>query len=269
MQVYAFVGSSGTGKSHNAQSVAFESGIDYIIDDALLIKRNKVIAGKSAKTEPTKIGSVKSAVFTDTLRRNNMIKAIKAEKINKILILGTSDEMVNKIAENLQLPKIYKRIYIDDVSSIEQINEAKKQRMEFGKHVIPVPTFEIKNQFSGYFLDPLKIFEKKDKIYREKSVIRPTFSYLGNYIISDRVLKEIIMEESKKAVGITKIGKIDIEKFIDGIKFNMDINIKFGTNITKSVIELQKSIAKSIDYMTGINIFSINVNVKGIDTDQK
>ena len=56
------------GKSHHAQEVASENGIDYIIDDAILIHKNKVIAGKSAKTEPTKIGSVKSAIFNDTAK---------------------------------------------------------------------------------------------------------------------------------------------------------------------------------------------------------
>ena len=50
MKVYAFVGVSGSGKSHHAQNVAFENGIDYIIDDALLINGTKVVAGKSAKT---------------------------------------------------------------------------------------------------------------------------------------------------------------------------------------------------------------------------
>ena len=269
MEVISLVGQSGTGKSHNAQNVAFEHKIDYIIDDALLIKKTRVIAGKSAKTEPTKIGSVKSAIFTDETKRNNMIKAIKAEKIDKILILGTSDEMVERIAENLKLPKITKTIYIQDVSSPEQIEDARHQRMVEGKHVVPVPTFEIKGQFSGYFMDQLKLFEKKDKVYREKSVIRPTFSYLGNYVISDKVLKEIVQQEGIKAEGITKISKVDIDKFVDGIKFKIDVNVKFGCNIPQSVNNFQKLIAKNIDYMTGINIFSIDVNVKSIDIDKK
>ena len=106
MKVYAFVGPSGTGKSHNSQNVAYKNNIKYIIDDALLIKGNKVIAGRSAKTEPTKIGSVKAALFTDESRRDIMKKAIKAEKIESILILGTSDKMVKEIQENLDLPEI-------------------------------------------------------------------------------------------------------------------------------------------------------------------
>lgn len=269
MKVYAFVGPSGTGKSHNSQNVAFVNNIDYIIDDALLIKENKVVAGRSAKTEPTKIGSVKAALFTDESRRDAMRKAIKAEKIQSILILGTSDEMVEKIAENLGLPEIEKKIYIEEVSSAEQIEEAKKIRKEQGKHVVPVPTFEIKEQFSGYFVDPLKMFEKKDKVYREKSVIRPTFSYLGNFTISDKVLKEIILYESKIMEGITRISKVDIDKYADGVNINLDIYIKFGHNIPQATTKLQTTIAGKIDYITGINILSINVYVKGIDMDKR
>jgi len=269
MKVYAFVGPSGTGKSHNSQNVAFENNIDYIIDDALLIKGNKVVAGRSAKTEPTKIGSVKAALFTDDSRRDAMRKAIKAEKPEAILILGTSDEMVERIAENLGLPEIEKKIYIEQVSSPEQIEEAKKIRKEQGKHVVPVPTFEIKEQFSGYFVDQLKMFEKKDKVYREKSVIRPTFSYLGNFTISDKVLKEIILHEGKVMEGITRISKVDIDKYADGVNINLDIYIKFGHNIPAATTKLQTTIASKIDYITGINILSINVYVKGIDMDKR
>jgi len=269
MRIYAFVGPSGTGKSHNSQNVAFENNIEYIIDDALLIKENKVVAGRSAKTEPTKIGSVKAALFTDEARRDAMKKAIKSEKPESILILGTSDEMVERIAENLGLPEIENKIYIEQVSSAEQIEEAKKIRKEQGKHVVPVPTFEIKGQFSGYFVDQLKMFEKKDKVYREKSVIRPTFSYLGNFIISDKVLKEIIIHEGKAMEGITRISKVDIDKYADGVNINLDIYIKFGHNIPSATTKLQTTIASRIDYITGINILSINVYVKGIDMDKK
>ena len=54
IKVYAFVGPSGTGKSYRAQMVASEKEIHFIIDDGLLIKDNKIIAGESAKKAPTK-----------------------------------------------------------------------------------------------------------------------------------------------------------------------------------------------------------------------
>lgn len=265
MEVFAFIGASGTGKSHNSQNVAAKYNIDYIIDDALLIKQNRVVAGKSAKTETTKIGSVKAALFTDTEKARLMINAIKKEKINKLLILGTSDGMVDKIVENLKLPKVCKRVYIEEISSPQQIEAARKIRKEQGKHVVPVPTFEIKEQFSGYFLAPLKIFEKKDIVYKEKSVIRPTFSYLGNYTISDKVLRDIVLFEGRKQEGVTKILKASVDKHEAGMKIELDINIKFGVRIPEATLGLKNRIIKIIDEMTGINIFSLNIYVKGID----
>ena len=80
MQIYAFVGKTGTGKSFNAQKVAKSNGINYIIDDAILIKNTKVIAGKSAKTEANFIASVKAAIFLDENRRKNMIEVLNKEQ---------------------------------------------------------------------------------------------------------------------------------------------------------------------------------------------
>ena len=65
MEVYALVGPSGTGKSYRAISFANEMGILYIIDDGLLIKDNRILAGVSAKKEPTKLAAVRRALFID------------------------------------------------------------------------------------------------------------------------------------------------------------------------------------------------------------
>ena len=105
----------------------------------------------------------------------------------------------------------------------------------------------------------------KDRVYKEKSVIRPTFSYLGNYTISDKVIKEIVNNEGKNLDGITKLSRVNIDKYVDGIKIDIDVNVLFGKRIPDITSDLQKVVAKMVDYMTGINIFSINVFVKGID----
>ena len=187
IKVYAFVGPSGTGKSYRAQMVASERDINFIIDDGLLIMGNEVIAGKSAKKAPTKIETVKKALFYREEEKNEIINAIKQYRPKSILILGTSDGMVEKIAENLKLPKISETIYINQVATEKEMQTAKRIRVTQGKHVIPVPTFEIKKDFSGYLLDPLQIFKSKGKGQKpyisEKSIIRPTFSYLGKFTI--------------------------------------------------------------------------------------
>lgn len=54
-------------------SVLQKYGIRYIIDDAILIRDNKVIAGKSAKTEASKIASVKAAIILDESRKSKWL----------------------------------------------------------------------------------------------------------------------------------------------------------------------------------------------------
>ena len=272
MQVYAFVGKTGTGKSYNALRVAKSYDIKYIIDDAILINETKVVAGKSAKTEASKIASVKAAIFFYEDRRKEMIAAIKKEKIDKILLLGTSDEMVEKIAENLKLGKIQKTIYIEDIATPEKIEEARKSRNEEGKHVVPVPTFEIKKQFSGYFIDPLRMFDiyrrESSNMYEaessEKTIIRPTYSYLGKFRISDNVIKEIITHVVEEIEGVDKVEKVFTEKYIDGMRIEMDLKIVFGKSIPQISKNVQKATAQTIENMTGINLFGIDINIVGI-----
>lgn len=272
MQVYAFVGKTGTGKSYNALKVAKSYDIKYIIDDAILINETKVVAGRSAKTEASKIASVKAAIFFYEDRRKEMIAAIKKEKIDKILLLGTSDEMVEKIAENLKLGKIQKTIYIEDIATPEKIEEARKSRNEEGKHVVPVPTFEIKKQFSGYFIDPLRMFDiyrrESSNMYEaessEKTIIRPTYSYLGKFRISDNVIKEIITHVVEAIEGVDKVEKVFTEKYIDGMRIEMDLKIVFGNSIPQISKNVQKATAQTIENMTGINLFGIDINIVGI-----
>lgn len=273
MQVYAFVGKTGTGKSYHAQEVANKYGIRYIIDDAILIKENKVVAGKSAKTEASKIASVKAAIFLNEDRRTAMVKAIKKEKPDKLLILGTSDDMVKKIAENLEVGEIEKTIYIQEIATSDQIQEARRSRMEDGKHVVPVPTFEIKKQFSGYFLENLKIFdifkkqdsEEYETSTSEKTIIRPTYSYLGNYSISDNVINSIISYSVSKVDGVTKVFRVSTQKYSNGMKLDIDIEVKFGKNLQKISSEVRNVAIYAIDYATGINLFGIDINIKSIE----
>lgn len=269
MQVYAFVGKSGTGKSYNAQDVAKKYGIRYIIDDAILIKNTKVIAGKSAKTEANFIASVKAAIFLDEARRKEMKRVIENENPDKLLILGTSDDMIKKIITNLELEEVCHTVYIEEIASKEQIEIARKSRTEDGKHVVPVPTLEIKNQFSGYFLDSLKIlnfFNKDEESERltEKTIIRPTYSYLGNFYISPNVINDIVSYVVSKVDGVAKVSKVNTQKYVDGMKLDIDIAIIYGKNILKLSSEIKNVVVYAVDNATGINLFGININVKSI-----
>lgn len=267
IKVYAFVGPSGTGKSYRAQMVASENNIHYIIDDGLLINDNDVVAGNSAKKAPTKIETVKKAIFIDNEDRKNMIEAIKKIKPDSILILGTSDGMIEKITENLELPKPEKTIYINQVATELEMETAKRIRTTEGKHVIPVPTFEIKRDFAGYILDPLQIFKyrKDDKPYiSEKSIIRPTFSYLGKFTISDTVFRQIVEYLAKKNEGIHRISKVRVESSVGATNIYVEVYVIYGYNIVNVLREFKEKVKKEIERLTTMNVQEVSVMAKGI-----
>ena len=268
IKVYAFVGPSGTGKSYRAQMVASEKNVNYIIDDGLLIKDNQVIAGESAKKAPTKIETVKHALFYKEEEKQEIIRALKKYKPESILILGTSDGMVQKIAANLELPEISDTTYISDVATQEEMQTARRIRVTEGKHVIPVPTFEIKKDFSGYILDPLQIFKTKgrgNKPYiSEKSIIRPTFSYLGNFTISDTVFRQILEYLVAKSDGIYKVQKIRVDNLGEGAKIHMEVTVVYGFNLYQGIKEFKEKAKKEIEKLTAMNVEEFEVVVKNI-----
>ena len=273
IKVYAFVGPSGTGQSYRAQMVASEKNINFIIDDGLLIKDNEVIAGESAKKAPTKIETVKHALFYKDEEKEEIIKALKKYKPESILILGTSDGMVEKIAANLGLPEISEITYISDVATQEEMETARRIRVTEGKHVIPVPTFEIKKDFSGYLLDPLQIFKTKGKgqqpYISEKSIIRPTFSYTGNFTISDTVFRQILEYLASKAPGIYKIQKIRVDNFGEGAKLYMEVTVVYGFNLIDGIKQFKIKAKKEIEKLTAMNVEEFEVVVKNVYVPQR
>ena len=267
IKVYAFVGPSGTGKSYRAQLVASENDIHYIIDDGLLIHENDVVAGNSAKKAPTKIETVKKAIFLEKQDRKEMREAIQKIKPDSILILGTSDGMVEKIAENLELPKPEKTIYINQVATETEMETARRIRTTEGKHVIPVPTFEIKRDFAGYILDPLQIFKyrKNDTPYiSEKSIIRPTFSYLGKFTISDTVFRQITEYVAKKTEGIHRVSRVRVENSVGATNIYVEVYVIFGYNILSVLRDFKQRVKKEIERLTTMNVQEVSVVAKGI-----
>ena len=268
IKVYAFVGPSGTGKSYRAQMVAGEKDTHFIIDDGLLIKDNEVIAGESAKKASTKVATVKHALFYEDEEKEEIIKALKKYRPQSILILGTSDGMVQKIAANLGLPEISETTYITDVATEQEMETARRIRVTEGKHVIPVPTFEIKKDFSGYLLDPLQIFKSTGKGQKpyvsEKSIIRPTFSYMGNFTISDLVFRQILEYLAIKSPAIYKILRTRVENYGDGAKLYMEVTIMYGYNVVDGLKDFKEKAKKEIEKLTAMNVVELEVVAKNI-----
>jgi uncharacterized alkaline shock family protein YloU len=267
MIIYGLVGKSGTGKSYQAMNLCREMGIESIIDDGLFIFGNSILEGTSAKRQSTKVAAIKTALFTDEEHRQAVADRIRQVSPDSILVLGTSEKMIHRIAERLELPELERIIYIEEITTEEERETARKQRHELGKHIIPVPTFQLKREFSGYFLDPLRIirgWRGGKASVSEKTVVRPTYSYLGDYSISDKVIGDVIYYLGGKTQGVDSVAKVTVENNSDGLKISISLICKFGYRIVDVAKELQRLVAKSVGTMTAFHIKAVDIEIKGL-----
>ena len=254
MKVYGLIGKSGTGKSFQAVNLCKRLKIESIIDDGLFICRNKVVAGISAKRQPTKVGAVKTALFHKEEHMTEVKEAIQRVKPLSILIIGTSDGMVDKI-------------YIEEITSEEERQMARKQRDEMGQHVIPAPTFQLKRQFSGYFMTPVKMLFKELgpwRDYAEKSVVRPTYSYLGEYKISEKVLSDIVECVKRESEAVCEVSKVGIFPVQEGVEIYILLSMKLHEDLPKCARLFQKTVADKIEEMTAFNVNRLELDIKEV-----
>lgn len=295
MKVYTLVGKSGTGKSYQALSLCKDLNIEAIIDDGLFIFHSQVVAGISAKRQNTTIGAIKTALFRLDQHRDAVLSAIKRVNPESILIIGTSDRMVERIISRLNLPEPLpeNQIKIEDLTTEEERELAARQRHAFGKHVIPVPTLQLKRDFAGYFMNPLQVFrdlqenigqisgitgarqpqlasekarKKKDKrtIRRDLTVVRPTYSYVGDFFISDKVVTDIARCVGRSTLGVKGIVRVYGNTSIDAMRINVAVLLDKNVDPFETAEIYQKRLFEMIEQMTAFNIEYIKIDVRGI-----
>jgi adenylate kinase family enzyme len=283
-KVFALTGESGTGKSYHAKLVAQKYKIDFIIDDGLLIKDNRILAGHSAKKENTFLAAVKVAMFDEKSHRDEVARKLQDDKFKRILLLGTSEKMAYKIAVRLQIPTPSKFIKIEDIASQDEIDRAIRTRRIEGKHVIPVPSVEVKKSYPNIFYDAIRIFKRRmvsgklpkvnlnltDSVempavmgpvptLHEKSVVRPEYSKHGKVIISEAALSQLVIhcvDEYNKNINIKKILVKDADM---GYRLVITIDVPYGIQLGGNIHELQQHVIENIERYTGILIEEINI----------
>ena len=278
MDVIALVGPSGTGKSHRALQVAKENKADAIIDDGILIKDGHIVAGESAKTEKSKIMAVRRAIFVLPGHAEQVREAIQKIQPHRILIIGTSENMVHKIAKTLKLPSIQFIIRIEDIASSAEMERAQFHRLKEGKHIIPVPTIELKPHFSGYLIDPLQSLFKKSQVRRrklgEKSIVRPIFSYYGKLIIDDIVIRSIVEKVIETKEFVKNVKRVNVQHLLHGdddrgLKISCEVVLNYGNHIPTLISQTQAKIREAVEYTTGMIVHSIDINVRALYVDSK
>ena len=94
--------------------------------------------------------------------------------------------------------------------------------------------------------------------------MRPTYSYLGEYSISDKVIADVVYYLGGKTEGVDSVTKVLIENNPDGMRITISLICKFGFRIIDAARELQKVVTKNVGNMTAFHIKSVDIDIKGL-----
>lgn len=265
MKVYALIGPSGTGKSYHVPHLAQKYKIDCIIDDGLLISGGRIIAGRSAKAEINKIRATKIALFYFSPDREAVKEALRKLAPQNIMILGVSLRMVEKICEHLELPLPEEVIEIEKIVSPQEIELALSARENEGKHTIPVPLVELKRNLWSSLMDtvPVAIW-RWFYSSREKTVVRPPFSYLGKLVISEKALLSLLDFLLSRFPWIEEVKGLSIHYSERGVVVVVNCIINPDFSLSQVGHLTQKRLKEGLEYLTGVDVRAVNVNVEGI-----
>jgi hypothetical protein len=264
----AFVGAAGTGKSQRAQFVADSLGADYIIDDGLVIRRTEIVCGKSAKAERNQIRAIRRALFEYDDHRAEVMNFFKSAAPCSVMVIATSESMAEKIVEKLGLPKPERTVHIEDVATADEIARARRERLSKGQHVIPVSHVLVRKNFAGKMVGRLRVlWRAKTPFEGEKTIVRPPFSFYGEVHIEPEAIGQLAAYITSR---VPQVGGEPVTRVYstaeDSLSIDVDFKFKPGRmSIIKSAETVRRSVAKSVEYFCGLNVYNVNVNVTGVE----
>jgi len=268
VRVYAFVGPAGTGKSQRAQLVAQEFGVDFIIDDGLLIRKGQIVRGKSAKTEKNQVRAIRRALFEYADHRRSVAEFLFHSQPCSVMLIATSSGMVSRILGNLGLPPPEKITRIEDVSSPQEISRAKKERSFKGRHVIPVSHIQVRKHFAGKLVGRLKVlFDNSDGMEGEKTIVRPPFKFFGKVSIDPEAINQMVRFIAERTTQVSKVASVQTRPANGGVSILMELGFRPGP---RSMVILGESLrdrtSRAVSGITGLDVHRVDISFVGVDT---
>lgn len=266
IEVYAFVGPAGTGKSHRATHVARQYKVDLIIDDGLVISRGRILAGRSAKSEINRLRAIRRAIFEYPEHREEVVKFLSSHSPCRLMILATSMEMIKKIINRLGLNEPVKIINITEIATQEEIEEALKERREKKQHVVPVAKAQIQRNFGGKLVSQIRgFFRGRDKDDSRNTIVKPLFSFNGKVTIGTDAILEMCRKLLELGDHVKDIRELELETYDERIDVNIELDLKLGDRSALSIAKtLQRKIRMGLSYFTGMDVRQVNIHVNEI-----
>lgn len=253
MEIFALYGPSGTGKSTSALNVAHKYQIPAIIDDGLFIYQGRKVAGHSAKYEKTTIQAVKRAIFFWQEHAAEVKDALKTYPVERLLILGTSQKMIDRIVDALGLPSVDHYIKISDIRTSSEIKAALFDREMQGRHVIPIPRLQVEQDFIQRLIAKVdKIFSAKKEMLGETTIVHPQFQ-TGKIHVNETVLKKIVYISCQELSVCPEFRKIKVDLANSpSVYLDIALQVTRQQHIPALIQQIQKQIY--ISYLDHLNL---------------
>jgi len=265
IEVIAFVGAAGTGKSQRASQVAHQYGVDFLVDDGLIVSKGQIMAGKSAKAEKNLVRAIRRAIFHYEPHRMEAMSFLASRTPCKVMIIATSGLMIEKIAAALNLPAPRKIVDITEVASREEIGNALKERREKKQHVVPVSRTQIQRNFAGKLVSLIKgFFKSKDRQYA-RTVVKPPFSFEGRVTIEPQAIHEIIRRLIVIGDHIHQVRELSLVSEGDAISVTLVVDVKLNGETALYLARLlQNKVSRGLSFFTGMEVKKVNININEV-----
>ncbi len=266
IEVTAFVGAAGTGKSQRASQVARQHGIDFVIDDGLVVSKGQIMAGKSAKSEKNLVRAIRRALFEYPVHRAEVAAFLASRAPCKVMVIATSISMMEKIVKKLELPSPSKIIDITEVASNEEIHNALKERREKKQHVVPVSRTQIQRNFAGKLVSQLKdLFKSRDRQDDSRTVVKPPFSFDGRVTIEEEAIVTMIRRLVVMGNHVHQIRELNLVPEGDILNVNLVVDMKLdGQNALQLARQLQKKLTVGLSFFTGMEVKKVNIRINEV-----
>ena len=277
MEIFSFTGKSGTGKSYSANRICRMNHIDGIIDDGLLIYKGAIVAGRSAKESKSKAVAMRRALFNYEDHRLEVMEKLRELNPHRLMVIGTSDRMVDWITDALELHRADHRLYIEDYTSAEQRELARDRRMNAGEHAIPVPMGQLKRNFAGYILNPSRFFrnralqEQSEETSNEKerTVVRPPFSYIGKFEISEQAIRNMITIAGESHQNCIRVLNFYHNGNVSNFNVVVEVKVRKIPGVGRHCSMLQQEVGHILQEMTSFSVGHINIQIRDVSLHRR
>ena len=117
-------------------------------------------------------------------------------------------------------------------------------------------------------MDPMRVFRRetwKTQRDSEKTVVRPTYSYMGEFFIADSVIQDIAECLAEETDGITAVKRLFTNTSPDSLMITAQIRLVKGDGFLARAERFQRALCDKITDMTAFNVVKVDVEITGID----